>query len=173
MKKLSDSSPSWPRLLAVGGTRSSTASRAEKPTVNYATVSHTARSLKPSPRPEHSNRSEDSTSVRRSGTVKDIYADFNSLVKKGDLLAEIDPQSLQVQVDVQRPTSSAKATSPARKSSSRMQKKLRAHESLFEKGLQNQQQDEAGDLGIKTRDAHSLLQKAIGPGGSGTSARLA
>src|SRR4029450_12028930 len=36
-----------------------------------------------------------------SGVVKAIHADYNSLVKKDQLLAEIDPQLLQVQVDIQ------------------------------------------------------------------------
>src|SRR5262245_1172141 len=36
-----------------------------------------------------------------SGVVKAIYVDYNSIVKKDQLLAEIDPQLLQVQVDIQ------------------------------------------------------------------------
>ena len=34
-----------------------------------------------------------------SGQVKALYADFNSKVKKGQLIAEIDPQSFQARVD--------------------------------------------------------------------------
>ena len=38
-----------------------------------------------------------------SGTVKDLYGvDFNSIVKKGQIIAEIDPTLLQVQVDIQQ-----------------------------------------------------------------------
>src|ERR1043166_4437727 len=36
-----------------------------------------------------------------SGTVTAIYVDYNSIVKQGQLLAEIDPSLLQVQVDIQ------------------------------------------------------------------------
>jgi HlyD family secretion protein len=36
-----------------------------------------------------------------SGTVKSLYADFNSIVKKDQIIAELDPSLLQVQVDVQ------------------------------------------------------------------------
>ena len=36
-----------------------------------------------------------------SGVVKELYVDFNSIVKKDQLLAEIDPPLLQVQVDIQ------------------------------------------------------------------------
>ena len=34
-----------------------------------------------------------------SGTVAGIYVDFNSVVKKGDLLAELDPSLFQSNVD--------------------------------------------------------------------------
>ena len=36
-----------------------------------------------------------------SGTVKSIYVDFNSMVKKDQIIAELDPSLLQVQVAVQ------------------------------------------------------------------------
>src|SRR4051794_19576457 len=36
-----------------------------------------------------------------SGTVKKLYKDFNDIVKAGDLLAELDPDLLQTQVDMQ------------------------------------------------------------------------
>ncbi len=34
-----------------------------------------------------------------SGTIKKLYADFNSVVKKGDILAELDPALLQAQLN--------------------------------------------------------------------------
>lgn len=37
-----------------------------------------------------------------SGTIKHIYVDFNSLVKKGQRIAEIDPSTFQAQVDQAR-----------------------------------------------------------------------
>lgn len=40
-----------------------------------------------------------SVGTQVSGTVKDIFADFNSPVKKGQILAEIDPSLFQAQVD--------------------------------------------------------------------------
>ena len=46
-----------------------------------------------------------------SGTVSKIYADYNSQVKKGDLLAELDPSLFQANVDQsQAKLSNAKAT---------------------------------------------------------------
>src|SRR5262245_45803971 len=37
-----------------------------------------------------------------SGIISNLYADFNSNVKKGQLLAELDPSTLQAQVDQRR-----------------------------------------------------------------------
>jgi len=34
-----------------------------------------------------------------SGTVKEVYIDYNSIVKKGDLIAEIDSSTLKADVD--------------------------------------------------------------------------
>lgn len=43
-----------------------------------------------------------SVGTQVSGTIRNIYADFNSSVKKGQLLAEIDPSVLQAQVEQAR-----------------------------------------------------------------------
>ena len=46
-----------------------------------------------------------------SGTVQKIYVDYNSVVKKGDLLAELDPSLFQANVDQsQAKLTNAKAT---------------------------------------------------------------
>ena len=46
-----------------------------------------------------------------SGTVAKIYVDYNSVVKKGDLLAELDPSLFQANVDQSRAKlSNAQAT---------------------------------------------------------------
>ena len=37
-----------------------------------------------------------------SGTLKELHVDFNSRVKKGQIIAEIDPATLQAQVDQAR-----------------------------------------------------------------------
>src|SRR5262245_22822457 len=36
-----------------------------------------------------------------SGVVKELYVDFNSVVKEGELLAEIEPDLYAIQVEVQ------------------------------------------------------------------------
>ena len=43
-----------------------------------------------------------SVGTQVSGTIKYLYADFNSAVKKGQLLAQIDPATVQAQVDQAR-----------------------------------------------------------------------
>ena len=48
--------------------------------------------------------------TQESGTIKDIYADFNSQVKKGQVIARIDPAALEAQVEQARANlASAKA----------------------------------------------------------------
>ena len=55
-----------------------------------------------------------------SGVVKALYADFNSIVTKDQVIAEIDPALFQVQVDLQTAASSGSwARSPTRRCSSR------------------------------------------------------
>jgi HlyD family secretion protein len=90
-----------------------------------------------------------------SGTVKAIYVDYNSIVKKGQLLAEIDPQLLQVQVDIQTANIERQMSDiESQKVQLDDQKKqFERTKSLYEKGLQNQQQFEAAELAIKTREA--------------------
>src|SRR5262249_48858592 len=93
-----------------------------------------------------------------SGMVKEIYADYNDIVHKGQLLAEIDPQLLQVQVDVQVANIERQNSDIA---SQRVQledskKQLERTKSLFDKGLQNQQTYEAAVLAVKTREAQIL-----------------
>ena len=130
----------------------------EKPTVNFATVSKgdILEAVSSTGTLEPLRRFDVGSQV--SGTVKEIYADFNSLVKKGDLLAEIDPQLLQVQVDVQTANVERQRADIAnqRVQLEDQKKQFERTKSLFEKGLQNQQQYEAAELAIKTREAQIL-----------------
>src|SRR5262245_30651092 len=71
----------------------------EKPQVNFATVTKgpIIEAVSSTGTLEPLRRYDVGSQV--SGTVKAVHADFNDLVKAGQLLAEIDPQLLQVQVD--------------------------------------------------------------------------
>jgi HlyD family secretion protein len=130
----------------------------EKPTVNYATISRgdIIEAVTSTGTLEPLRRFDVGSQV--SGTVKEIYADFNSLVKKGDLLAEIDPSLLQVQVDVQQANVERQRADIANQKVQLedQKKQFERTKSLFEKGLQNQQQYEAAELAIKTREAQII-----------------
>ena len=73
----------------------------EKPTVQFATISQgdIVEGVTATGALEPRRRYDVGSQV--SGVVKSIYVDYNTLVKKDQLLAEIDPQLLQVQVDIQ------------------------------------------------------------------------
>jgi HlyD family secretion protein len=90
-----------------------------------------------------------------SGTVKQIHVDYNSIVKKGQLLAEIDPQLLQVQVDIQRANIERQESDIANQKVQLedQKKQFERTKSLHESGLINQQAFEAAELAIKTREA--------------------
>jgi HlyD family secretion protein len=90
-----------------------------------------------------------------SGTVQHIYVDYNDIVKKDQLLAEIDPSLLQVQVDIQK-ANIERAESDIASQEVQLEDQRRQFErtkNLVERGLQNQQQYEAAELAIKTRQA--------------------
>lgn len=90
-----------------------------------------------------------------SGVVSEIMVDYNSIVKKGQVLAKIDPQLLDVQVDIQ------KANLERQKMDIENQKvqledlnvQLARTQALFDKQLQNQQQLDAAKLAVKNREA--------------------
>lgn len=90
-----------------------------------------------------------------SGVVKELYVDFNSIVKQGQLLAEIDPALLDVQVQIQTANiERQKGDIENQKVQLEDQKRQRDRtQSLYDKGLQNQQQLEAALLSVKTREA--------------------
>jgi HlyD family secretion protein len=72
-----------------------------------------------------------------SGTLKELHVDFNSQVKKGQVIAEIDPASLQAQVDQARAnTLAAKANVEKAKATLEDAKKTRdRNRQLFSKDL--------------------------------------
>src|SRR5688572_11865060 len=88
-----------------------------------------------------------------SGQVKEIYVDFNSIVKTGQLLAELDPDLLQVQVDVQL-ANLARQEGEITNQQVQLedaQKQLERTQMLFAKQLVNQQQLDQAVLTVKTR----------------------
>lgn len=90
-----------------------------------------------------------------SGTVKNLYADFNTIVKKDQVIAELDPQLLQVQVDIQdanitRQLGDIEQTKVQLEND---QLNLTRTQAQFDKGLVSPQQLETAKLAVKTRQA--------------------
>ncbi|ODS59565.1 MAG: hypothetical protein ABS36_01130 [Acidobacteria bacterium SCN 69-37] len=90
-----------------------------------------------------------------SGTILWLGADFNDMVREGQVIARLDPSLLQTQVDIQSANIERQETDIA---SQRIQlqdaeRSLKRTQELFEKGLSNQTQLEQADLAVKTREA--------------------
>lgn len=91
-----------------------------------------------------------------SGTIKDLHGvDFNSIVKKGQIMAELDPTLLQVQVDIQQANIDRQVVDienqqiqleDNRRSQGRAQEQ-------FDKGLVSQQALEQAQLTVKSRQS--------------------
>lgn len=127
----------------------------EKATVNYAAVTQgdIVEAVQSTGALEPERRFDVGSQV--SGVVQAIYVDYNDIVKKGQLLAKIDPSLLQTQVEI-RKAAIARQESDIANQVVQLEDQKRQRDrvrSLFEKGLQNQQQMEAADLSVKTREA--------------------
>jgi HlyD family secretion protein len=136
----------------------------EKATVNYASVSQGTilESVTSTGTLEPERRFDVGSQV--SGTVMAIYADYNDIVKKNQLLAEIDPSLLQTQVEI-RKAAIARQESDIENQKVQLEdqkKQLERTRNLAEKGLQNTQQLEAAELAVKTRVAQiGSAQKSL------------
>jgi len=90
-----------------------------------------------------------------SGVVQELFVDFNSIVKQGQVLATIDPTLLQVQVEIQNANIQRQEGDIANQEVQLedVRKQAERTRAMFEKGLQNQQQMEQAELSVKTRQA--------------------
>jgi HlyD family secretion protein len=99
-----------------------------------------------------------------SGVVKEIYVDFNDIVKKDQVLAQIDPTLLQVQVDIQKANIERQESDIANQKVGLedLRVQLKRMEVMVASGLQNQQQLEQSQLAVKNREAQILsAQKSL------------
>ena len=96
-----------------------------------------------------------------SGTVTGIYADFNSVVTAGQLLAEIDPTLFEVQVRIQEAVLERQKNDIAMQEMqlADLQRTLERVKELYEKQLQPLQQLEAATLNVRTRESQVLSAK--------------
>jgi HlyD family secretion protein len=88
-----------------------------------------------------------------SGTVKTLYVDFNSVVKKDQVLAEIDPTLLNVQVAIQE-ANLARQQGDIEQQKVQLandQRNLERTQAQFDKGLSNLRQVEDARLQVKLR----------------------
>ncbi len=91
-----------------------------------------------------------------SGRIAKLYADFNSVVKKGDLLAQIDPTFLQAALD-QANAGVVRATATLNQA----ERDYRRTKDLFEKSLVSQADMDAVTTGLESARAGSQQAKAV------------
>jgi HlyD family secretion protein len=99
-----------------------------------------------------------------SGTVSQLGADFNSIVKKDEVIAQLDPALLQVQVEVQKAAVEGQQSDidSARVQLENDQLTLTRTQAQFEKGLFSKQQLEAAQLQVTDRQASiTALEKQL------------
>ena len=96
-----------------------------------------------------------------SGTVKELYVDFNSIVKEGQLLAELDSSQLEVQVAIQQANVDRLKNdiSSQEMQLADMRRQFERSVQLHERGLLTQQQFEAAELAIKARESQVTAAK--------------
>jgi len=90
-----------------------------------------------------------------SGTIKALHADFNSVVKAGQLLAEIDATLLETQVTIQQANIERVETDIANQEMqlADQRRQLDRTRQLHDRGLQNDRQLETADLAVRTRES--------------------
>lgn len=90
-----------------------------------------------------------------SGVVKELYVDFNSVVKEGQLLAEIESELYETQVQVQEANLQRQLADIGNQELQleNLKRQLDRIEQLYEKDLQTEQQLDAARLSVKNREA--------------------
>ncbi len=95
-----------------------------------------------------------------SGIVQDLYADFNSIVKKGDVIARLDPSTMQTQVEQAR-ANLVRSQADLERLTVALENARAKHERakvLAEKGLLPQSELEAA--GVSERSAEAQVRSA-------------
>jgi HlyD family secretion protein len=89
-----------------------------------------------------------------SGTVKELYADFNSVVHEGQVLAEIDTSLLEVQATIQEANIARQKSDIATQEIQLedLRRRLDRITQLYDAGLQSRQERDAAVLAVQTRE---------------------
>ena len=97
-----------------------------------------------------------------SGVVRALHVDFNSIVKSGQLIAELDPQILQTQVDVQEANLLRSKVDLEQRNITleNDKKKLERQQELFAKNLVTKEALENAQLAVKMDEASINSSKA-------------
>ena len=96
------------------------------------------------------------------GVIKQMYVDFNSIVKKGQLVAKIDPATIEATIESDKANlEGAQATlERLRITLEDSRNKLKRAEDLFKRNLITQQDLETAQVNVKTNDASIKSQLA-------------
>jgi HlyD family secretion protein len=97
-----------------------------------------------------------------SGVVQDLFADFNNIVRKGDIIAKLDPSILQVQIESQEANvSRAEADlERLRVTLADARQKLTRAQELFDKQLVPRTELETADINVKSTEAQIKSSQA-------------
>ena len=96
------------------------------------------------------------------GTILEMYADFNDIVKKGQKVAKIDPKTIEATIDRDKANlESANANMERQKIALEdSRNKLKRAEDLFRRNLVTQQDLETAQVNVKTNEASIRSQEA-------------
>jgi HlyD family secretion protein len=96
------------------------------------------------------------------GVVKALYVDFNSLVRKGDLVANIDPATIQAQIESQKANIQGSLASLERLQIALEDARVKARraDDLFARKLVTEQDVETALVSVKTAEAQLKAQEA-------------
>ncbi len=96
------------------------------------------------------------------GVIKEMYADFNSIVKKDQLVARIDPANIEAQIERDKANLESQMASLERQKVAveDSQNKLRRARDLFDRKLLTQQDLETAEVTVKTNLASLKAQQA-------------
>ena len=97
-----------------------------------------------------------------SGTVQELYADFNDIVKKGKVIARLDPSLLQTQIEQQKAnvTRSEADLERLRVSLADAKQKLERAKALTEKNLLPKTDLETADVNVRSAEAQIKSSEA-------------
>jgi len=97
-----------------------------------------------------------------SGTVQDLYADFNDIVRKGQVIARLDPSLLQTNIEQQRAnvTRAEADLERLRVNLADAKRKFEQAKQMWDKQLIPRDQYETAELNVKTQEAQIRSSEA-------------